>query len=221
MKEQSCFGILIHRTDLANDDAILEVFTDEFGLVTIFVKKFNRSKRRKAEIDFFRLLDLELVKKNNGFALRKAKTRTVFHEFQKNYQASKIGFEWLGLLKGMLAAEKHSSAFFSQVLAIWTHFHVSHLDYWDLFFRTKCLVEKGECPLLDKVRDDIYFDVAQKKSFVNEAPNRIYLSNNDRQVFEFLRRTELGKFEQKIAKLPSDSVPKLRLLICELEKYIH
>lgn len=216
MKESSCYGVLVKQTDLANDDAILEFFTDKLGLVTVFVKKFNRSQKRKAEIDFFRLLELELFRGRSSYSLRGARTHTVFHALKTNYRTMEMGFQCLKMFEQTLAHEKVVSEFFTQILDIWTHFTAEDTERWLAFFGVKCLQAKGECPHLDQIRGEMYYDLVQKKSLSMPTPHTVHLSNLDRQVFEFLRRSRVDEFEEKMAKLPLDSVQNLLPFIEQL-----
>ena len=44
---------------MANDDGILTLFTRDFGKVLVFVSKLANSKKKRADIDYFRRLECQ------------------------------------------------------------------------------------------------------------------------------------------------------------------
>ncbi|MBT3349130.1 hypothetical protein HN954_01055 [bacterium] len=144
MGEQKTLAILLRRTLLASDDAALEFFTPEWGKITIFVKKFSRSKKR-ADLDFFRLLELEIFQGRNSKTLRNVNTQALFHGFSKSFAASEFGFFSLSRIAKNFE-ESPQPEIFSEIIKLFSAFEPSQLEIFDLFFRGKMLVWSGTFP---------------------------------------------------------------------------
>ncbi len=203
MGEKKTLSILLKKTLLANDDAILEFLTMEFGKISVFVKKFSRSKKR-LEIDFFRLIELEIFQGRNSKSLKKATTLQVFHNFSRDFSANKMGFEWLMLLDDLLPAEEVNAEEFQQILLYLTNFSGEDIAKWNAFFQIKILDQNGFWPRFDELRSDIYFDPLTKRISREKSPEMTFIPNLERQTLEFLRRSSLDEFINKKANLPTN-----------------
>ena len=121
MGEIKTYGILLKKTLLANDDAFLEFFTEEFGKISLSVRKFGNSKKRKAEIDFFRLLEISIFEGRTNKSLKSANTTQIFHAFEKNLPTNQIGFSWIEVLGKVLPPEKPTQILFKTVTTLFSH----------------------------------------------------------------------------------------------------
>ena len=201
MGEQKTHAILLRKTLLANDDAVLEFFTAEWGRVSIFIKKFARSKKR-AEIDYFRLLELEIFEGRSSKSLRNATTISLFSGFEESFALTEIGFSWLKALQKNLPEEKPIPQFFVQTVKIFKYFSSQEARKLDAFFRTKFLIFSGVFPHFDQIRSDVFFDPQTSQISKIKTPCAIKISNLLRQILKFLRRTTFEESLDKIEKLP-------------------
>lgn len=202
MREQKTVGILLGQVPLANDDVLLEFFTRDFGRISIFARKFANSKKRALEVDYFRLIELEMFKKEQNFTLRGAKTLQVSHEFGTSYAVMIQGMDWLRQIKTMYF-EEDEKQFFEDIIGILFAVHGADLVWWNICFSIKRLSEMGAWPHMGAVRGDVYYD-RNGKIFTSRRAGMQSLSNTARQVCELFRRMDIPTIEQKIQNLPTD-----------------
>ncbi len=212
-------GILLKQTLLANDDAFLEFFTLEFGKIVVSVKKFSRSIKKKREIDFFRLLEFEIFQGRNTKSLKNIQTISIYNVFSKDIDLNTIGFEWISRLHKILPEEKPFSNLFQIIIQLWTHVQEADLIKIDAFFRIKILTYSGTFPRFDQIRNAGFFSpenfIFQDKPFPSSHP----LSNEVRQVIEFLRRSNTEEFLQKADKLPKNNFQEIENILNEIENF--
>jgi len=219
MGDQKSLAILLRRTLLANDDAILEFLTSEWGRVSVFVKKFSRSKKR-AEIDFFRLLEIQIFQGRNSKSLKNAITTTLFSGFEDSYEANQIGWKWIERLRDVTPEERPDDVFFQEMVEWFASFDSSYTEWCNVAFRLRLLQHAGDCPRFDSIRGDCWFDPSLKDFRSEEQTGWIPLPNEVRQACEFLRRSEPVVFHQKILKLPSDALPAAQSVVKGIEEFL-
>jgi DNA repair protein RecO len=220
MGEIKTLAILLHQTLLPNDDAALEFFTVEWGRITLFCRKFANSKKRRTEIDFFRLLELEVFQGRNQKSLKGATVVSLFHSFGENYKSSQIGFRWIARLREVLPESQPNQPFFQQVAETFGHFESTEAETWDLFFRIKILIKDGIFPHFDETRSDIFFDPASGKIFEEKQMGCIFIENLTRQLLEFFRRTTVAECSIKTNKLPKDRLHVVQEIVSAMEQNI-
>lgn len=220
MGDQTTLAILLRRTLLANDDAILEFLTSKWGRVTIFAKKFIRSKKQ-SEIDFFRLLEIGIFQGRNSKSLKNAETRMIFSSFETDLRMNQIGWNWISLLLKTVPEEHTDEDFFKEVLSWFSGFNTENAEWCDVAFRFRILHHAGDCPRFDGVRENCFFDLQSKTLCCTETPFSLSLLNDTRQVCEFLRRSAPEVFHQKWENLPCDALLDTQLIVSEIEKNIH
>ncbi len=208
MGEKKTLALLLKKTLLPNDDAVLEFLTMEMGKITVFAKKFAKSKKRN-EIDFFRVIELGIFQGRNSKSLKQAQTFSLFHNFSRDFWSTQIGFEWLEFIRQIVPEEEIDHKLFKKIIDLFTHYSADYKDQWNAYFQVQLLDFAGFWPKFDRVRSDIYFDPLTKKispppcgaqrDFVSEA---IAITNLERQTLEFLRRADLAEFSVKIEKIP-------------------
>ncbi len=203
MREKKTLSILLRKTLLPNDDVILEFLTLKFGKISVFAKKFAKSRKR-LEIDFFRLIELEIFEGRHSKSLKSASTFSVFHNFSRDFQSSQIGFKWLDILSKILPAEEINTDLFKTVIDLFTHYTVNDFQKWNAYFQIQMLNKAGFWPKFDKIRDNIYFNPLNKKISREKTPETIAISNLERQLLEFLRRADLAEFSNKKNNLPQN-----------------
>ena len=218
MGEKKTHAILLRKTLLANDDAVLEFFTAEWGRVSIFVKKFAQSKKR-AEIDFFRLLELEIFEGRSSKSLRNATTISLFSGFEESFALAEMGFLWLKALQRNLPEEKPIPQFFGQTVKFFKHFSNQEKRKLDASFRTKLLVFSGVFPHFDQIRSNVFFDPQTSQISKTETPHAIKISNLSRQIIEFLRQSTFEEFWDKKEKLSEKNFGEVEILLAALEQF--
>jgi len=219
MGEIKTHGILLKKTFLANDDAFLEFFTQEFGKVSMSVKKFGNSKKRKAEIDFFRIIDLSLFEGRSTKSLKSANTTKVFHAFEANFEINKIGFAWIEMLGKVLPPEKPAPILFQTISTLCTNINAEEADVFDLFFHVVILDFLGLMARFDQVQGDVFFDPQSFEFSQQRNANAVALSNSARQVIEFLRRADCTTFLEKKEKLPKEVFEEVRHTLFSIEEF--
>lgn len=219
MGEDKTLGILLNKTLLANDDAVLDFFTAEFGRVALFVKKFARSPKKMREVDFFRLLELEIFQGRNSKSMKNVACVTLFPQFSSGYQVMEKGFEWMTTLRRVLPEEKPDSAFFQEISHLMNSCHPDDLEKYDAFFRIKCLSFSGVLPRFDQLRGDVYFDPEAFSFSLEARPHKRLIPNLTRQIIEFMRRSDFETFHQKRAKLPKENFKVLHTVLSDIDRF--
>ncbi len=222
MASTTTHGILLKKTIMANDDGVLDFFTADFGKITCFVPRLARSKKKAGELDFFRLLELEIFQGRNSKRLTAVFTKSIFHGFEKNYKISEIGFEWLEVLKKILPEDKPESLFFSDIINILGHCDKIILQekktdlFLFSFFLVKVFCFMGIFPRFDKVQSDVWIELEHFYFFPTKKSNTSFIDNSSRQVLEFLRRSNFEEFWEKRMNLPKDSVIIVEKILKEI-----
>lgn len=201
MGEKKTLAILLKKTLLSNDDGILEFLTMEMGKITVFARKFAKSKKRN-EIDFFRVIELGIFQGRNSKSLRTANTFSLFHNFSRDFTSTQIGFEWLDILRKILPEEEIDTKLFKVIIDLFSHYSTEDKAKWNAYFQVKMLNFAGFWPKFDQIRTDIYFDPHTKLISQDFFADSIEISNIERQTLEFLRRADLAEFSAKKNKLP-------------------
>lgn len=212
-------GILLKETMLANDDVILDVFTYDFGRLTIFVSKLQRSKKKRAEIDFFRLLDLELSEKNHYYKLRSVSTKKVFHAFSKEYDLINQGFLFLVRLQKVLPEAKPLEDVFLLLCRVFEVLDAENKTIFMIYLRMQTLIFSGLMPRFDLVRGDTFFDPINLEFISEETEYSLWLNNESRQMIEFLRRLQFNELFLSYEKLLGKDFTQIQDWLNEVEKY--
>jgi recombinational DNA repair protein (RecF pathway) len=183
------------------------------------VKKYARSKKRQ-EIDFFRLLEIQIFQGRNSKTLKNAITLNLFSVFENSFSLNKIGWGWIEQLLKTMPEERPDAQFFSEVITWFSEFNEENAAWYDNAFRMRILQHTGDCPRFDSVRDSCWFDPASKGFSLEEKKEWIFLSNETRQVCELLRRSDPESFIQKIKKIPSESLAPAHAVVSGLEEFL-
>lgn len=212
-------ALLLRKVLLPNDDGILECFTAEFGRVSIFCSKLARSKQKIAEIDFFRLLEIEMIEGRSHYKLRSVRTRHCFSQFQADYDLMERGFAWLELIRSKTPEQKSDPMLFQNLIGVFGHVDRQNFEAFENFLRFKTLQGPNSIPRFDQIQDDVYF-CPQNFVFSREQfSNSLYIKNLCRQILELLRRSDYRDFSQKIEKLPASEQREVSQVIDEIEKW--
>lgn len=204
--EHKTFGILLRKTLLANDDGVLEFFTSDFGKISIFVKKLAHSKKKSQEIDFFRLFEIILFEGRNTKSLRYINTISILGSYAKNYTLNELGFQWLERLKNTLPEERKCSQFFTGMIKLLGTVDLKNAEYFDLFFKVKCLTFSGIFPHLNE---------SQSTETTHSLPLKT------KETLEILRVSTLENYKKKILNLPEKNIQFLKKTIETIEKQSH
>ena len=196
-------GILLKKIFLANEDALLEFFTQEQGKIVVISKKLKKSKKRIAQIDFFRFLDLEIQKNKNTKILKNANTCILFRGFEKNYQSLQLGFLWCDLLQKNLVTEKPQPKFFQKIIKIFSFFDGKNLESFAIFFRIKFLYFLGFLP-------DLSDDFVIKKISPSSIKTLIFFKKNliDKSIkfFDDIPKKNLQELDIFLKKLEEGNI---------------
>ncbi len=219
MKEQKTIGILLRQTLLANDDAFLEFFTEEYGKIKLSVRKFGNSKKRKSEIDFFRLLEMGVFEGRNSKSLHSVRTMAVYSRFSDDLKWSEKGFAWLAVLGKILPEEKPTPILFQTICHLFQYAEGKYSDHFDLFFRVVILNFLGFLTRFDGVKGDCFFSPQTFQFSEKQFTGGRKLSNAARQIIEFLRRADFPEFYEKKEKLPQEFFPEVEGILEGIEEY--
>lgn len=219
MRDTKTHGILLRKILLSNDDALLEFFTNDFGKTSFFIPKFARSKKKVCEIDFFRLIELEIFKGRNSNRIKNVKAISFFHGFDSSYSINEKGFFWLEILDKILAKEKIVPDFFSEIVNFFGHLDESNQQKMEAFFWVKVFVKLGVFPRFDQIRSMVYFNPSMGLFFPEKQKNTVEISNLSRQILEFLRRSNFEEFFEKKEKLASENFIEIEKVLFEFKKY--
>lgn len=211
-------GILLRKVLLPNDDAILDFFTRDLGRVSVIVKRFAKSKKKAAEIDYFRVLDLQLRKGKSFFSLESVSTVCVFPMFLSDYTLNFNGFSWLSLLHKITTEEQPDRGMFDFCIDFFHRQDEQFLEMGDSYFRLKMLLFSGLFFRFDVIRGDVYFDPVSCDFFENNAGNLIFIPNETRQCIEFLRRSSGEEYFLKRMNLPTKSILLIQKILFLLEQ---
>lgn len=220
MKEEVVHGILLHITSLPTGDALLQVFTREYGKMTLRAKSFENSKKRRAEVDFFRLLEITIVKGRSNWSIRSVVTTSVFLVFQDSYELNQKGFHWLEKIRWCCPEEKEMGTFFHTFIEILGRAEKQSLFLFDLFFRIQLLHAIGHMNRFDILRGDVYFDPINFEFSLEQQKERmIFIPHTTRQVLEWLRRSSTSEVQQKESHIPKESLNRVGDVLTSIEQY--
>lgn len=217
--ETKTLAILLKKTFLANDDGICEFYTDKFGKISIFIKSLAKSKKKAAELDYFRLSEIVIFEGRNNKTLKTIQTISIFTNISTSYQTMQTGFQWIDKIKNITPEEKPTPKFFSKILKIFSNLDTKNTEKFDTFFRIKCLEFSGIIPRFDQIRGDIYIDPKNFTFSKTKTETNQKLSNTSRQIIEFLRRSDFQTFEKKIQNLPKNNFIEIKKLLNDIEKW--
>lgn len=178
-------GILLKKTVIATDDAFLEFLTEDYGKICVSVRKFAKSQKRVLEIDFFRLLELEILEGRNSKSLHSARTILFFPHLDQNFEITQYGFQWISLLEKNMPLEKPIPYFFHQFLLFFQCVEGEYPEVWDLFFRIKMLDFLGIFNLSYGVK---FFDsIVKEISWIRETNAQDFLREKKKWNINFFR----------------------------------
>lgn len=194
---QTITAFLLRQTQLPNDDVILELLTSDDQKISVFAHKLSNSKKRRAEIDFFRLMEVVVQQTKNSWRLKSVSTQRVFAGCQQNYKISTTCFDWLKELYLVLPSEKNSPGVFQLLTDMYSYVSVETLAAADAYFQAQILRKLGMFPSLNldpdlQWFDPVYFGMIEKPN--NES---LELSLLLRKYLLFVSKCS---FDQLLAK---------------------
>ena len=170
------------------------------------------------EIDFFRLLDLELLE-GSSYKLRSVTTHHCFSQFQASYDLMERGFNWLELIKTKTPEHKNDQTLFSNLVGVFGHVEEGSIALFENYLRFKLLQSPNSIPRFDQIQGDVYF-CPQNFIFSKESfQNSVYINNLCRQILELLRRSDYRDFLEKIQKLPQEEQFAVSQVINAIEEW--
>lgn len=196
---QTAHGWLLKKIPLANDDSLLTFLTSEQGKIKVFASKLQRSKKKAAELDYFRWLELELSQPKQNFKLSKVQALTDFSASLKGYERLQFGFSALEYTATFCPEEKPSPEVVQLLHEVWT-LQSLPLRVIEIYFYTKLLWHSGVLPRFDSVRSNLWVDPISLNFTLDKQVGGLALTNQQRQILEWFRRIEalelVDKYEQ-------------------------
>jgi len=144
-------AFLLKQTFLSTNDVFLTFYSEELGKIQVFAPKFLTSKKRKRELDFFRLLEIEVFEGCKNFYLQSVRTLQVFSDRFSDWESCQMAFSWLQKIDVTFHSTEDSPVFFSDLLSLFLFFDVSMRADAQLFFDLKFSFYQGV--LSDSVHD--------------------------------------------------------------------
>lgn len=210
-------GWLLQKVPLANDDCALTFLTETHGKMTVFASKLQRSKKKAAELDYFRWLELELTQPKNSFKLSSVKTITDFSPYLTNYERLEFGFEALGLVRHFCPEEKRAPEVVQLLHEVLTMKPIS-LAVVNVFFSTKLLWFNGVLPRFDLIREAVWVNPATLLVTLEPQTRAHALNNHQRQILEWIRRTSAEELIEKCEQFKPEDLKVLQSFLLEVLK---
>ncbi len=217
MGKEKSLALLLKKTPFANDDTLLEFFTEKWGRISVFAKQFARSKKR-SELDFFRLLEIEVFQGRQSKSLQSVQTLQLFPFFESNLRVNEIGWKWISLLITILPSEQEDSDLFKEIFLWFSLLNSASAEWANMAFYFRMLQLAGDCPRFDTLRESCFFDPYNKTLVCQKDSQCIFLSNEARQVCEFLRRSTPDIFYEKFEKIPQNALLEVQSIILCFEE---
>lgn len=208
MKNLPTQGLLLSRHIMANDNGVLEVFTKDAGRVTVFVTGLGKSKTKIRELDFFRLLDMNLVTGRQHYRLGQVHTCRVFSGFGASYAALEVGFSWIKRLQKMIPPERVWPEVYHLTCDTFTALTPESAPLLDTLFRYRLLQLSGWMP-----------DWQTQESFSvhrEGATVRLHPTNAQRRWCGFLTRADIPGILKHAPDMQAD-MPGLQTILHALE----
>lgn len=142
MKTYEFSGILIRQVPLCNDDAILEFFTPN-GLSPVFASKIAKSKKKKPELDFFRVIKVGVSEKNDKLRLKTIKAEKIFWGVTTSFPLVNQGNSILKILGQIIHEKEDCQRLFTDVMATFESIETPNIK---LFWTCRCLRHLGLLP---------------------------------------------------------------------------
>ncbi len=217
---ESVHGLLLKKTNLPNDDAFLDVFTKEHGRIQISVRKLANSRKKNAEIDFFRFLLFGVEKTRTGnYVLRTVEALQVFSNMSSAHALLKRGFVWLECIRRSGIDSEGDESVFQTCLHCFERASVLNMKAWDVYIRIFILDKAGLFVRFDSVRGDVYFDVSHFAFLKTQKADTIFIPNRIRQIIEFVRREDIILFEEKHHQFQDDEWNAIQDIVKVIEEY--
>lgn len=192
-------GWLLQKIPLANDDILLIFLTKDYGKIKVFASKLQRSKKKNAELDYFRWLELNLSQPKQSFKLSGVRTLTDFSSNLKSYDRMEFGFEALGFVSQFCPEEKKMPEIIQLLHELFT-LNTLPLKVLQAYFCTKLLWFAGVLPRFDAIRGPVWVHPVTLTFTTSEQVEGTALTNQQRQLLEYLRRTEAMELLDKYEK---------------------
>jgi recombinational DNA repair protein (RecF pathway) len=184
-------GWLLQNIPLANDDCLLTFLTEEHGKIKVFGSKLQRSKKKAAELDYFRWLELEMSRPKNSLKLKTVRALNDYSPYLKGYEQMQFGFDALGYTAQFCPEEKAMPDIVQLLHEVWA-LQSLPLKVIEIYFYTKLLWFSGVLPRFDSVRSDIYVHPVTLLFTLQSQSGALALTNDQRQILEWFRRNEAG-----------------------------
>lgn len=144
MQHHSFQALLLKKIPLSNDNILLECLTEN-GKVLINANKLAKSKKKAPELDFFRLLQLDVTQKHN-YSLKSLRSVQVFWDATSNYASITLGSQVLRTLSSLIQEDEDTETLFSFMLFFFQHIKESQIV---TLYKIRMLTHLGLLPSFD------------------------------------------------------------------------
>jgi len=211
-------ALLLQTIDLPGDDVILSLYTRDLGRISVFASKLQRSKKRLREIDFFRVLSVNLSKRGSSYVLKDVKTLRCFSVFSSDLELMEKGFNWIDIIR-RVPEESADISLFDNIIGSFIAVDARSVEVIELFLRFKIFQSPNTVPRFDQIKETVYFCPQNFQFSVSSFPGAYLLKNNERQFFEFLRRYEIRDVIDSLDRLPRTSCKRLMEVVEAMERW--
>ncbi len=181
-------ALLLRRTQLSDNSGIIELFTPEYGRISVGARYLQKSKKMRKELDFFRIMKVQLFQGRSRMSLRRVQTTHLLSAFLTKYETLTIGYEWLQRIRDHVPEGTPCPSFFKTTLAEMTAFDPECTEACDVRFLTQVMHFAGLCPIWD---DELNHIDKKMIGFMRDAPYSLFLKKKNQiphKAFELAKK---------------------------------
>mgnify|MGYP003599353342 FL=1 len=109
-------GIVIKKTDVGEADAVLKVFTKEFGKIDIYVNGIRKSKKReKISTELMSVSEFLIYEKNGKYVSNSFAIKTFFSKISLDYSKLKFSYYLLHLVDKIYEYNSEDKEFYEKI----------------------------------------------------------------------------------------------------------
>ena len=117
----------------------MDFFTRDTGVITVGVTGFAKSKKRRQEIDYFRLLSLTAEQRGGKWRLKDVSTQRVFTGFSESYSAMETGYQMLREASKIIPKGVPEAPLFDLFIAVFEQVNAENIAAWNAYLLANML----------------------------------------------------------------------------------